>query len=252
MFEFKDNPFDMKFNNRGRLSPKERKRMEFCLQAYYSQMIGILEASNRTGIHTRTVSKYFKNWDDDLLKSDNNSFIETCKINKIKRINAIDADIVNLSESENEINAMIKLAMSQNNVKDYVSLHKSLDKIINSRQKLQDQKIDLINTVTFDIDIASEIKKFSKPATDSNFDVIPLDIIPKINETDNSSTNSNYIKSNNKNNTVKKISSNSSDDNSCNVADVHSNTFSDIENDVNNNSSNNDSQENLPGRKLVP
>lgn len=225
MFDFTENPFDMKFSNRGRLSPKERKRMEFCLQAYHVQMVGVMETSRQTGINHRTVSKYFTTWNTDLLKSDNGSFIELCKITKSQRIHALDIDIVNYTESEREISDMIRIAFSQNNVKDYVLLCKSLDKIINSRQKLQDQKIELINTITFDVDITSEVKKFSKPAIDSNFDVIPLDIIPKVNEINNSSVDSICIKSDKKNHTVNKI---------------------------HNNSRNNDSSENMSGRKLVP
>ena len=227
MFEFKDNPFDMKFNNRGRLSPKERKRMEFCLQAYYSQMIGILETSKKTGIHPRTVSRYFKNWDANLQKSNTDSFIDLCRITKIQRIHAIDVDIANYAESEKELNNMISLAFSQNNTRDYVSLRKSLDVIINSRQKLQDQKLELVNTVTFDVDITSEVKKLSKPATDSNFDVIPLDIIPKDSEIDNLSTEAICEKDKKKH------------------IDIHGNSPDDK-------SSQDDSQENPPRRKLVP
>lgn len=224
MFDYNVDPFIMKFKNRGRLSLKECKRMKFCLRAYHSQMIGIMATSRKTGINPRTVSKYFKKWNAELFQSDGVSFIETCKIVKIQRIHALDMDIANYAESEKEISTMIKIAFSQNNVKDYVSLRKSLNVIINSRQKLQDQKIDLINTVTFDVDITAEIKKIQQPSNDSTFDVIPLDIIPKVDKIDNASAGPTCI-DNNKNSSVNKIPDNSS---------------------------NNDSQDDPPGRKLVP
>ncbi len=252
MFNYDKKPIEMKFNNRGRLSRKETKRMMYCLQTYYDEMIGINQTSKKTGIHHRTVSKYFKTMDKEFLKSEGFSFIELCKITKSHRIESLERDIINCTESENVITALITTALEENNMKKYLSLHESLNKKITIRLKLQDQKMELINTITFDIDIASEIKKIQKPSVDSSCIIISKDMIPEIDNfsdtMDNLSCNKNYTeKSHNPQNNL-------SDTISCNIDNL-SNIDSDTKNNLTDNTDNysdNDGTHNYPGRKLVP
>ena len=252
MFDYTENPFEMKFNNRGRLSQKESQRMEYCLQAYHAEMIGINQTSKKTGIHPRTVSKYYKIFDDEIKKSEDSSFIELCKTTKNQRINAIDFDIINFTSDENTIAELIAIALSHNNVKEYVLLNGLLDKKVKSRQKLQDQKIELINTVTFDTDIVSEVKKFQQHTEDSSFIPISKDMIPEMNnfhDTPNDiSFNLNY------NENSHNFQNNLSETVIC-ILNNSSNTTSNIKNNLNDNTNNyldNDGTHNYTGRKLVP
>ena len=250
MFKYNKKPLEMKFNNRGRLSSKESQRMENCLQAFYEEMIGINQTSEKTGIHPRTVSKYFKIFEDKIRKSYDSTFLELCKSTKNQRIEALDADIIKCKESENVIAQKIS-ALSQNNVKEFVLLQELLNKKNKSRQKLQDQKIELINTVTFDTDIVSEVKKFQQHTEDSSFTVIPKDMISEI---DNSfdMLNDSYYNVNCKKE-FHNPQNNLSETVIC-ILNNSSNTTSDIKNYINDNTNNylDDCTHNYTGRKLVP
>ncbi len=250
MYNSTENPFEMTFSNRGRLSSKETQRMEYCLQAYYDAMIGIIQTSKKTGIHPRTVSKYFKIFEDKIRKSYDSTFLELCKSTKNQRIEALDADIIKCKESENVIAQKIS-ALSQNNVKEFVLLQELLNKKNKSRQKLQDQKIELINTATFEIDIDSEIKKIQQPPEESYFTVIPKDMISEI---DNSfdMLNDSYYNVNCKKE-FHNPQNNLSETVIC-ILNNSSNTTSDIKNYINDNTNNylDDCTHNYTGRKLVP
>ena len=252
MYNYTENPFEMTFSNRGRTSSKETQRMEYCLQAYHDAMIGIIQTSKKTGIHPRTVSKYFKKWNNELSKSDNSSFIELCKTTKNQRINSLDLDIIKCREFESEITALIKFASSQNNLKDYASLHKLLSNKITMRHKLEDQKVELNNTITFDIDIASEIKKIQVASNDSSFMVISKDMIPEMNNFHD--TPNDIFFNLNYNENSHNFQNNLSETVIC-ILNNSSNTTSNIKNNLNDNTNNyldNDGTHNYTGRKLVP
>ena len=135
---------------RGRPTKNDQFQIRRILRPYYQKSISANATSKETGINIKTVLRYFKEWDQKLLESEDKDFLKRCKITKEKSIQTIDDELISLNHQETQLDFVIHDTKRSGNVLHFEKLSRLKLKIKDLKTKLLVAKINLVNTPTAD------------------------------------------------------------------------------------------------------
>jgi prolyl-tRNA synthetase len=135
---------------RGRPTLHSQREIKEIILEYYEQNISAKVASRNSGINRKTVLKYYKVWNTEMIEL-SEDFLLRIKITKEKTIESLDRDIISLNSDEKTMEYMKKRAMNSGSLAELERLTKLKLKIMDQRVKIQTAKINLIGTPTADI-----------------------------------------------------------------------------------------------------
>ena len=142
----------------GRPTLQEQNKNKKILQSFYQKGISASATSKATKLNSKTVSKYFSEWDKNILESEDKDFLRRSKIAKERTLQSLDNEIISLDNYEKEINSIKNIVRKTGNVLHFVKLYSLKLKISDQKFKMFSAKINLINTPTFDDMIQLENK----------------------------------------------------------------------------------------------
>ena len=134
----------------GRPTRYDQKKIKKMLQSFYQKGISASATSKATKLNSKTVSKYFSEWDKNILESEDKDFLRRSKIAKERTLQSLDNEIISLDNYEKEINSIKDIARKTGNILHFVKLYRLKLKIGDQKFKMLSAKINLINTPTFD------------------------------------------------------------------------------------------------------
>ena len=142
----------------GRPTLQEQNKNKKILQSFYQKGISASATSKATKLNSKTVSKYFSEWDKNILESEDKDFLRRSKIAKERTLQSLDNEIISLDKYEKEVNSIKDIVRKTGNVLHFVKLYSLKLKISDQKFKMFSAKINLINTPTFDDMIQLENK----------------------------------------------------------------------------------------------
>ncbi len=142
----------------GRPTLQEQNKIKEILQPFYEKGISASVTSKATKLNSKTVSKYFSEWDKNILESEDKDFLRRSKIAKERTLQSLDNEIISLDNYEKEINSIKDIVRKTGDVLHFVKLYSLKLKISDQKFKMFSAKINLINTPTFDDMIQLENK----------------------------------------------------------------------------------------------
>lgn len=145
--------FEMK---RGRPTLHNQKDIQEKIFSYYENNIEPISVSRFTGINYKTVLKYYKIWDNEQIKSENNDFLTRLKIAKERNIVMLDCNAVSLIAEQKRIKSLMNDAFQTGNTIQYEKLSKLRLKVMNTRMNVMSEKLNLIGTPTADVIISQK------------------------------------------------------------------------------------------------
>lgn len=134
----------------GRPTLQEQNKNKKILQSFYQKGISASATSKATKLNSKTVSKYFSEWDKNILESEDKDFLRRSKIAKERTLQSLDNEIISLDKYEKEVNSIKDIVRKTGNVLHFVKLYSLKLKISDQKFKIFSAKINLINTPTFD------------------------------------------------------------------------------------------------------
>ncbi len=134
----------------GRPTLQEQNKIKKILQSFYQKGISASATSKATKLNSKTVSKYFLEWDKNILESEDKDFLRRSKIAKERTLQSLDNEIISLDKYEKEVNSIKDIVRKTGNVLHFVKLYSLKLKISDQKFKMFSAKINLINTPTFD------------------------------------------------------------------------------------------------------
>ena len=143
---------------RGRPTLQEQNKNKKILQSFYQKGISASATSKATKLNSKTVSKYFSEWDKNILELEDKDFLRRSKIAKERTLQSLDNEIISLDKYEKEVNSIKDIVRKTGNVLHFVKLYSLKLKITDQKFKMLSAKINLINTPTFDDMIQLENK----------------------------------------------------------------------------------------------
>ena len=135
---------------RGRPTRYKQDKIKKILQPFYQKGISANATSAKTGINIKTILKYSKQWDKNILESEDKDFLRRSKVAKERTLQSLDNEIISLDKHEKEINSIKDIARKTGNILHFVKLYRLKLKIGDQKFKMLSAKINLINTPTFD------------------------------------------------------------------------------------------------------
>lgn len=141
---------------RGRPTLHDQKDIQEKIFSYYENNIEPISVSRFTGINYKTVLKYYKIWDNEQIKSENNDFLTRLKIAKERNITMLDGNAISLIAEQKRIKSLMDDAFQTGNTIQYEKLSKLRLKIINTRMNVMSEKLNLIGTPTADVIISQK------------------------------------------------------------------------------------------------
>jgi len=142
-----------------RISNKTQTRQDQKnLKPYYQKGVSASATSNATKLNIKTVLKYFKKWDKEILKYEDSDFLRRAKIAKEKTLQSLDYEIISLDNDVKEVSSDRDIARKTGNVLHFEKLSRLKLKIRDQKFKILSSKINLINTPTADTIIELEKK----------------------------------------------------------------------------------------------
>ena len=142
----------------GRPTLQEQNKIKEILQPFYEKGISASVTSKATKLNSKTVSKYFSEWDKNILESEDKDFLRRSKIAKERTLQSLDNEIISLDKYEKEVNSIKDIVRKTGDVLHFVKLYSLKLKISDQKFKMFSAKINLINTPTFDDMIQLENK----------------------------------------------------------------------------------------------
>jgi len=101
---------------RGRPTHFDQDKIKKILQPYYQKGISANVTANATRLNIKTVLKYFKNWDREILELNGGDFLRRAKIAKEKTLQSLDCEIISLDREEKEVNSAKYIARKTGNI----------------------------------------------------------------------------------------------------------------------------------------
>lgn len=144
----------------GRPSNKDQHEIIETLKKFYEKGIGIKATAKETGYNYKTVRRYFRKWDKQLLQNDDCDFIKRCRVEKERIINALDHEILECDKKEQEYNAVAQQYLKSEGFAEYEKASKLYWKAKTQKNQLMAQKINLVNTPL--VDTIRELQKGDK------------------------------------------------------------------------------------------
>ncbi len=139
----------------GRPSKTEQLEIQGKLSPYFEKGISPYIASKETGINIKTVNKYFGSWYEEIKNSQNDDFIERCKIAKEQAIVTCEEELLQLHKMRNEV----KIHSEQQKSKPERWIYKTWLDITNSIVNLVSLKTALANSPTADVTLQKLLAK---------------------------------------------------------------------------------------------
>lgn len=140
---------------RGRPTQSNQNKIKKILQPFYQKGISANATSTETRINVKTVLKYYKQWNKELVDSDED-FLTRVKITKEQSIQALDREIFSLYDQEKEIESIKNITKRNGNITHFEKLLRLKLKFSDQRMKILATKINLIGTPTADTLIEME------------------------------------------------------------------------------------------------
>ena len=135
---------------RGRPTKRRQDKIKKILQPYYQKGVSASAASKATKLNIKTVLKYFKKWDKNILELEEGNFLRRVKITKERTLESLDNEIISLDKQEKEINSIKDIARKTGNILHFEKLYRLKLKISDQKFKILSAKINLVNTPTVD------------------------------------------------------------------------------------------------------
>ncbi len=135
---------------RGRPTRYNQNKIKKNLQPYYQKGISASATSKVTKLDIKTVLKYFKKWDKDILEHEDVDFLRRSKVAKERTLQSLDNEIISLDNDEKEVKSAKDIARKTGNVLHFEKLSRLKLKISDQKFKILSSKINLINTPTFE------------------------------------------------------------------------------------------------------
>jgi hypothetical protein len=135
----------------GRPTISERKQIQELISSYYENNIEARTVSKKTGINYKTILKYYKIWNDELIHSNNENFLRRIKIAKERNIQILDNMLISLGKEQDRIKFQLDHAVQIGDLFHYEKLHSLNLKTTEQLMKIFSLKINLIGTPTADI-----------------------------------------------------------------------------------------------------
>ena len=142
----------------GRPTKRKQDRIKKNLKPYYQKGTSASATSNETKLNIKTVLKYFKKWDKEILEYEDSDFLRRAKIAKEKTLQSFDYEIISLDNDEKVVSSARDIARKTGNIIHFEKLSRLKLKIIDQKFKMLSSKINLINTPTADTIIELEKK----------------------------------------------------------------------------------------------
>ena len=142
----------------GRPSKIEQLEIQGKLGPYFEKGISPFVTSKKTGINIKTVNKYFGLWYEEIKNSQNDDFIERCKITKEQAIVTLEEELLQLYEIRNELK---RHSEEKQKSKPERWIYKLQLDIANSIVNLVTLKTALANSPTADVTLQKLLAKFS-------------------------------------------------------------------------------------------
>jgi len=137
-------------HTQGRPTKGEQIDIERTLRPYFENSISATVAASETGFDIKTVLKYFNQWKNEILESENGEFFKRCKEEKERCLLTYEKQISSLVTDKKEIELLIKAAERASNISYLEKLYKLKLKIIEAIGKFVSARINLVNTATAD------------------------------------------------------------------------------------------------------
>jgi len=133
----------------GRPTRYEQNRIKNILQPFYQKGISANETSAKTGINIKTILKYYKRWNEEIVDSDKD-FLMRVRITKEQTIQTMDREILSLYDQEEEIESIKNSIKRNGDIIQFEKLSRLKLKFSDRRMKVLAAKINLVGTPTVD------------------------------------------------------------------------------------------------------
>lgn len=143
----------------GRPTKGEQLNIERTLRPYFENSISATITASQTGFDIKTVLKYFNQWKNEILESENGEFFKRCKEEKERCLLTYEKRIFSLVKDENEIELLIDAAKNSRNLPNLEKLYKLKLKITETIGKFVAARLNLINAATADAVFEFETKE---------------------------------------------------------------------------------------------
>jgi len=137
-------------HTQGRPTKGEQINIERTLRPYFENSISATVTAFETGFDKKTVLKYFNQWKNEILESENGEFFKRCKEEKERCLLTYEKQISSLVTDKKEIELLIEASRRASNLTYLEKLYKLKLKITEAIGKFVSARINLVNAATAD------------------------------------------------------------------------------------------------------
>jgi hypothetical protein len=135
----------------GRPTSFDQNVIQEILFQYYENNVEATTASKKTRFNYKTVLKYYRMWDKELLQTEKNDFLMRIKITKERNILMLDNELVSLFSEKQIIQRLMDNILQTGNTSEYEKLSRLKIKITEQILDIMSAKINLIGAATADV-----------------------------------------------------------------------------------------------------
>ena len=137
-------------HTQGRPTKGEQLNIERTLRPYFENSISATVTASETGFDIKTVLKYFNQWKNEILESENGEFFKRCKEEKQRCLLTYEKQISSLVTDKKEIELLIEASKKTSNLPSLEKFYKLKLKITETIGKFVAARINLVNAATAD------------------------------------------------------------------------------------------------------
>jgi len=137
-------------HTQGRPTKGEQLNIERTLRPYFENSISATFTAFETGFDKKTVLKYFNQWKEEILESENPEFFKKCKEEKQRSLLTYEKQISSLVKDKKEIELLIEASRRASNLPYLEKFYKLKLKITETIGKFVAVRINLVNAATAD------------------------------------------------------------------------------------------------------
>jgi len=137
-------------HTQGRPTKGEQLNIERTLRPYFENSISATFTAFETRFDKKTVLKYFNQWKEEILETENPDFFKKCKEEKQRCLLTYEKQISSLVTDKKEIELLIEASRRASNLPYLEKFYKLKLKITETIGKFVAARINLVNAATAD------------------------------------------------------------------------------------------------------
>lgn len=137
-------------HTQGRPTKGEQLNIERTLRPYFENSISATFTAFETRFDKKTVLKYFNQWKEEILETENPEFFKKCKEEKQRCLLTYEKQISSLVTDKKEIELLIEAFKKTCDLSSLEKFYKLKLKITETIVKFVSDRINLVNAVTAD------------------------------------------------------------------------------------------------------